>query len=227
MYKKIPILFGRDGATSKRVTKIGWRQTGRPRSLLITSTTTCLRIFRKVFTWFFNILLSAFLCKPDSSLSSSMIWINPKRIHEQMPISIIVSFSVGSTHSTPIDCTHLKVFWCMGSPGIFFGGWRQDKAYPSLVWSGITSAFCPAPPNPPQTGPAPPTHCLSTQLITHLVPDVCSRQQNQDDWSILASSLPVASSGFYFFVLMQGNKGTFFRDESADREATNTKIDDL
>ena len=152
---------------------------------------------------FFNILLSAFLCKPDSSLSSSMIWINPKRIHEQKPISIIVSFSVGSTHSTPIDCTHLKVFWCMGSPGIFFGGWRQDKAYPSLVWSGITSAFCPAPPNPPQTGPAPPTHCLSTQLITHLVPDVCSRQQNQDDCSILASSLSVASSVFflpiYFF----------------------------
>ena len=121
MYKKIPILFGRDGATSKRVTKIGWRQTGRPRSLLITSTTTCLRIFRKIFAWFFNILLSAFLCKPDSSLSSSMIWINPKRIHEQMPISIIVSFSVGSTHSEPINCTHLKVFWCMGSPGIFSG----------------------------------------------------------------------------------------------------------
>ena len=101
-----------------------------------------------------------------------------------------------------------------GVTGHFFGGWRQDKAYPSLVWSGITSAFCPAPPNPTQTGPAPPTHCLSTQLITHLVPDVCSRQQNQDDCSILASSLSVASSGFFlpiylFFVFSQGNKGTF------------------
>ena len=208
-------LGGRDGATSKRVTKIGWRQTGRPRSLLITSTstTTCLRIFRKVFTWFLNIWLSAFFCKPDSNLLSSIIWINPKRIHEQKPISIIVSFSVGNTHSTPIDCTHLKVFCCMGSPGIFFGGWRQDKAYPSLVWSGITSAFCPAPPNPTQTGPAPPTHCLSTQLITHLVPDVCSRQQNQDDWSILASFLSVVSLFFsssdiwFFLVFSKGTRG--------------------
>ena len=106
-----------------------------------------------------------------------------------------------------------------GATGIFFGGWRQDKAYPSLVWSGITSAFCPAPPNPPQTGPAPPTHCLSTQLITHLVPDVCSRQQNPDDWSILTSSLSVASSVFflplYFFLcLAKGTRGLF---ESADQ----------
>ena len=43
----------------------------------------------------------------------------------------------------------------------------------------------------------------------------------------MASSLPVASSGFYFFVLRQGNQGTFFGDESADREATNTKIYDF
>ena len=148
MYKKIPILFGRDGATSKRVTKIGWRQTGRPRSLLIksTSTTTCLRIFRKVFTLFFNVLLSAFLCKPDSNLSSSMIWINPKRIHEQMPISIIVSFSVGSTHSEPINCTHLKVFWCMGSPGIFSG--VEGKTRRTLLWFDLELHLRSAQPHP-------------------------------------------------------------------------------
>ena len=95
---------------------------------------------------FFNILLSAFLCKPDSSLSSSMIWINPKRIHEQMPISIIVSFSVGSTHSTPIDCTHLKVFWCMGSPGIFSG--VEGKTRRTLLWFDLELHLRSAQPHP-------------------------------------------------------------------------------
>ena len=166
MYKKIPILFGRDGATSKRVTKIGWRQTGRPRSLLITSTTTCLRIIWKVFTWFFNILLSAFLCKPDSNLSSSMIWINPKRIHEQKPISFVVSFSVGSTHFTPIDCTHLKVVWCMGSPGIFFRGLkaRQGVPFSGLIWNYICVL-----PSPTQSTPdgSSASHPLSFDPINH------------------------------------------------------------
>ena len=196
--RKCPFcLGGRDGATSKRVTKIGWRQTGRPRSLLITSTstTTCLRIFRKVFTWFLNIWLSAFFCKPDSNLLSSIIWINPKRIHEQKPISIIVSFSVGTTHSTPIDCPHLNVFWCMGSPGFFSGlKARQGVPFSGLIWNYICVL-----PSPTQSTPdgSSASHPLSFDPINHTPGPRRLFLSTKSGWLVNFGLFPlVVSSGF-------------------------------